>query len=609
MRVFVSPVGERMPQYQTVPEMLFARIASTPDKTAFSYPVGSGWKEVSWKKFGEATRAVSMALRSMGLTNEQRVAILSSTRYEWVLADMGILCAAGATTTIYPQNTPKECAYILNDSGSEFIFAENDEQVSKLQAVREKLGKIKKVITFDGKASADGWVMTFDDLLEKGKAATQAEWETVGGSVKNQDLATLIYTSGTTGEPKGVELTHDCWVYEAEGINDLKLLLPDDTQFLWLPLAHSFGKVLEMAQLLIGFHTAIDGRVDKLTENLAVVKPTFVAAVPRIFEKIYNRVIDSQKKTGGVKYAIFKWAIEVGKQVSKLRQQRQEPTGLLALKSKVAQKLVFSKLQARFGGRLRYFISGSAALSREMAEFFHACDILILEGYGLTETSAASFVNRPQSFKFGTVGMPLPGTQVKLEADGEILIKGRGVMRGYHGLADQTAATMKDGWFLTGDIGEIDAQGILRITDRKKDLIKTSAGKYVAPQSLEGSFKAQCSYISQCVVHGNNRNFCVMLVALDKDAISDWAKTNGVAGSYEEIVKDPRTHALIKTYIQELNKGLANYEAVKNFAILPKDLSLEDGDLTPSLKVKRKAVEAKYKDLLDGFYAGNVAEV
>jgi long-chain acyl-CoA synthetase len=244
-----------------------------------------------------------------------------------------------------------------------------------------------------------------------------------------------------------------------------------------------------------------------------------------------------------------------------------------------------------------------------MAEFFHAAGLLILEGYGLTETSAAAFVNRPQNFKFGTVGLPLPGTQVKIETDGEILIKGRGVMRGYHGLPEQTAASMKDGWFLSGDIGEVDAQGILRITDRKKDLIKTSAGKYVAPQALEGSFKALCPYVSQSVVHGNNRYFVVMLVALDEPAIKDWAKSNGVSGGYAEIVKDPRTHALIKTFVQELNKTLPNYEAVKNFTILPKDLTLEDGDLTPSLKVKRKAVEAKYKDLLDAFYAGNVAEV
>ncbi|MFZ5438884.1 MAG: AMP-dependent synthetase/ligase [Myxococcota bacterium] len=595
--------------FQTVPEMLLHRLAATPDATAFSYPVGSGWKQVSWKQFGEQVRQISMGLRALGLKNEDRVAILSGTRYEWVAADMGILGAAGATTTIYPSNLAEECEYIVNDSDTRFIFAENDEQVAKLSQVRQKMTKVEKVITFDGKSSADGWVITLNELMEKGKSASQADWEAVCKAVKNQDIATLIYTSGTTGKPKGVVLTQDCWVYEAEGIDEMKLLVADDIQFFWLPLAHSFGKVLEVAQLKIGFHTAIDGRVDKIVENLAHVKPTFVAAVPRIFEKVYNKVIDGAKKGGGLKYSIFKWAVENGRQVSLMRQKRQEPSGVLGVKYALATKLVFSKLQERFGGRLKYFVSGSAPLSREMAEFFHAAGILILEGYGLTETSAASFVNRPTNFKFGTVGPPLPGTQVKIAEDGEILIKGRGVMRGYHNLPEQTAETIKDGWLYTGDIGELDSDGLLRITDRKKDLIKTSGGKYVAPQNIEGKFKMICPYVSQSLVHGNNRNFCVMLVALDKEAIGEWAKNNGVQGTYEQIVKDPRTHALIKPFVQELNKGLASYESIKNFSILPRDLTLDDGDLTPSLKLKRKVVETKYKELIDGFYAGNIAEL
>ncbi len=595
--------------FQTVPEMLLHRLAATPDNTAFSFPVGSGWKQVSWKQFGEQVRQVSMGLRALGLKNEERVAILAGTRFEWVVADMGILGAAGATTTIYPSNLADECEFIINDSDTKYVFAENDDQVAKLTAVRAKIPGIRHVITFDGKSSADGWVLTLNELLEKGKPASQADWEAVCKTVKNQDIATLIYTSGTTGKPKGVVLTQDCWVYEAEAIDEMKLLVPDDVQFFWLPLAHSFGKVLEVAQLKIGFHTAIDGRVDKIVENLAQVKPTFVAAVPRIFEKVYNKVVEGTKKTGGLKYSIFKWAVEVGREVSALRQQRQEASGLLAVKYSLATKLVFSKLQDRFGGRLRYFVSGSAPLSREMAEFFHAAGILILEGYGLTETSAASFVNRPTNFKFGSVGPALPGTQLKIAEDGEILIKGRGVMRGYHNLPEQTAETIKDGWLYTGDIGEVDATGLLRITDRKKDLIKTSGGKYVAPQSIEGKFKMLCPYVSQSLVHGNNRNFCTMLIALDKEAITEWAKGNGVQGSYEQIVKDPRTHALIKPSVQELNKGLASYESIKNFAILPRDLTLEDGDLTPSLKLKRKVVEGKYKELIDGFYAGNVAEL
>jgi long-chain acyl-CoA synthetase len=596
--------------FQTIPEMLLHRVQATPDKVAYSFPVGSSWKQLSWRQFGEQVKAIAMGLRAIGLQNEQRVAILAGTRYEWIAADVGILAAAGATTTIYPQNLPEECEYIINNSDTKYVFAENDEQVAKLLAVKSQIPGVKHVITFDGKSSADGWIITLAELQKKGESASQAEYETVAKSVKNQDIATLIYTSGTTGKPKGVILTHDCWIYESEAIDAVKILSVDDVQYFWLPLAHSMGKVLEMAQLRIGFQTAIDGRVDKLVENLAHVKPTFVAAVPRIFEKVYNKVVDGAKKGGGAKFAIFKWALEVGRVVSKLRQNGQEPSGLLSMKYGIATKLVFSKLQARFGGRLRYFISGSAPLSREMSEFFHAAGLLILEGYGLTETSAASFVNLPQNYKFGTVGAPLPGTQVKIDPDtGEILIKGRGVMRGYHNMPEATAETIKDGWLHSGDKGEVDGKGLLKITDRIKDLIKTSGGKYVAPQNIEGKFKTVCPYVAQSLVHGNNRNFCVMLLALDKDAILEWAKNNGMNGSYEEVVKDPRTHALIKPFIHELNKGLAAYESIKNFAILPKDLTLEDGDLTPSLKLKRKVVEAKYKTMLEGFYAGNVAEV
>ncbi|MER2560278.1 MAG: long-chain fatty acid--CoA ligase [Myxococcaceae bacterium] len=595
--------------FQTVPEVLLHRVSATPNNTAYSYPAGSGWKTVSWKEFGEQVKQIAMGLKALGLTPEQRVAILAGTRYEWIACDMGILCAAGATTTIYPSSLAEDCSYIVSDSDSVFAFAENDEQVKKLMSVKAQMPGLKKVIVIDGKASGDGFVITLQELQELGKPSSQADYEATAKQAKNDGIATLIYTSGTTGKPKGVILTHDCWVYEGEGINEMKLLVPEDVQFLWLPLAHSFGKVLEVAQIVIGFHTAVDGRVDKLVENLGQVKPTFVAAVPRIFEKVYNKVVEGTKKTGGLKWSIFKWSIEVGKEVSKLRQAGQEPSGLLAMKNGVAQKLVFSKLQERFGGRLRYFVSGSAPLSREMAEFFHACNILILEGYGLTESSAASFVNRPTGFKFGTVGPPLPGTTLKIESDGEILIKGRGIMRGYHNKPEETAATLKDGWLYTGDIGELDEAGRLKITDRKKDLIKTSGGKYVAPQNIEGKFKMSCPYVSNALVHGNNRNFCVMLIALDPEAIMEWAKSNGVNGGYEEVVKDPRTHALIKPFIQDLNKGLASYESIKNFAILPKDLTLDAGDLTPSLKVKRKAVETKYKDMIETFYAGNVAEV
>jgi long-chain acyl-CoA synthetase len=600
--------------YRTVPEMFLDRVAKTPDREAFQFPTASGWGRYTWREVGQKVRSIAGGLRSLGLQNEQRGGIICSTRVEWILVDIGIMSAGGATTTIYPSNTPEECAYILKDSSTQFLFAENDEQAAKIAKVKAEVGELKKIIVIEGKGGLDGWAITLDELMKAGDAwntANPGQYEENAQSLRGDSLATLIYTSGTTGQPKGVELTHDCWVYEGTGIEELGLLKIEDVQYLWLPLAHSFGKVLEAAQLKIGFSTAVDGRIDKLVDNLAVVKPTFVAAVPRIFEKVYNKVVAGAKDGGGAKYGIFKWAVEVGKEASKLKQQGKQPGGLLAIKYAIATKLVFSKLQNRFGGRLKYFVSGSAPLSRELAEFFHAADILILEGYGLTESSAASFVNRPDKYRFGTVGLPVPGTQVKLAEDGEILIKGRGIMRGYHHLPGPTAEALDaDGWLHTGDIGKVLPEGFLQITDRKKDLIKTSGGKYVAPQELEGKMKVLCPYVSQLVVHGDNRNFCVALVTVEEEAIKKWARESGLGElSYGDIAAHPKTRELLKGFFQQLNANLASYESIKDFAILPADLTQEAGELTPSLKLKRKFVEKKYSHLLEKFYQGSVESI
>jgi len=600
------------PSFNSVGEMLLWRCAETPDIEAFSKPDGNdGWKRYTWGQIGELVRDIASGLRALELGDEQRVAILAGTRLEWILADLGILCAAGVVTTIYPSNTPEECAYILKDSDSVMCFAEDDAQVKKLMKVKDQLPSLKKIITFDGAGTDDGFVMTLAQLTKLGQeehGRNRHKYEQVARSAKKDWLATLVYTSGTTGQPKGVELTQDNWLYEGECIDALGLMTKEDVQYFWLPLSHVFGKVILMAQIRIGFATAVDGRIDKIVENLGVVKPTFMCAVPRIFEKVHNRVVATAKEAGGMRWSIFQWSIGVGREVSALRQKGQEPGGLLGLKYAIADRLVFSKLKERFGGRLRFFISGSAPLSREMAEFFHAAGMVILEGYGLTESSAASFVNRPGQYKFGTVGLALPGTELKIaESDGEILIRGRGIMRGYRGMPEATAESIKDGWLCTGDIGEVDSEGFLKITDRKKDLIKTSGGKYVAPQLIEGKLKAACPYVSQVVVHGDNRNFCSALIALEPEAMSKWAKENGKEGqSYADIVKLPEVTELIKPYIDELNKGLPSYETIKKFAILPKDLTVDDGELTASLKLKRKVVEKKYMGMLDQFYAGNM---
>ena len=592
---------------QNVASLFHSRVQQTPATEAFRYPVENRWESLTWQQTRDRVQDISGGLLALGLNPEERCAILSGTCMDWILADLGILCASGATTTIYPSNTPQECAFILSDSGTRFVFAESDEQVAKLQQVRSEIPKVEKVIVFQGTASQDEWVITLEQLSQKGRGQfLSRSFEDVTKDVTKDKLATLIYTSGTTGNPKGVELLHDCWLYESEGIAALNLLRHDDLQYLWLPLAHSFGKVLQMAQLRIGFATAVDGRPDKLVDNLAVIKPTFVAAVPRIFEKIYAKMVGGAKEAGGLRLKIFNWAMKVGQQVSRLQQDGKRPGLLLSMKHFLASKLVFSKLQTLFGGRLRFFVSGSAPLSGSLNEFFHAAGVMIYEGYGLTETSAASFVNFPGHNRIGTVGPALPGTEVKLApGDSEILIKGRGVMRAYHNQPEMTAETFdSEGFLKTGDIGTLE-DGFLRITDRKKDLIKTSGGKYVAPQALEAQLKMACPQISQVLVHGNNRNFCSCLVALDPVAIQSWATQNGLTNlSYQDLTKNEKVKEMLQGVINGVNKTLPSYETLKKFAILPLDLTLEDGDLTPSLKLKRKAVEAKYKDLLDSFYTG-----
>lgn len=602
---------------KSIAELFLRRVAESPEREAFRYPVADEWRSMTWRASGERVKAIAAGLLAEGIAREDRVAILCNTRVEWILCDLGILSAGAATTTVYPSSTAEDCAFILSDSETRIAFVEDLSQLGKLKERRAEMPTLRKLVLIDGAVPPEerDWVVSLEQLEDAGAAFLaknpKAVDEQVAG-ILGDHLATLIYTSGTTGRPKGVRLVHECWAYTADAMEAIKLTDADDVQYLWLPMSHSFGKVLMASHLSTGHVCAIDGRIPKIIDNLAVVRPTMMAAAPRIFEKVYNKVVQGTKEQGGLKEKIFTWAVGVGKEGSKIRQKGGEPSGLLAMKLRLAEKLVFSKIKARFGGRIRFFVSGSAPLSREIAEFFHACGILILEGYGLTETSAASFVNRPSSYVFGTVGLALPGTEVKLAPeDGEILIRSPAVMRGYHNLPDATAeALTADGWLRTGDIGELDAKGILRITDRKKDLIKTSGGKYIAPQALEGKLKATCPYISQVIVHGDRRNFCTALVTLDEESVMKWATDNGLAGkSYAEVAASAEAKALLEPYFKQVNHTLAKYETIKQFAILPRDLSIDEGELTPSLKVKRKVVEKRYGGLLDKMYEGALADL
>ncbi|NUW39295.1 AMP-dependent synthetase/ligase [Nonomuraea rhodomycinica] len=594
----------------SIPSLLRDRIAATPDAEAYRTPSDDGWTSLSWREVGERVRRLALGLAEIGAGPGTRVAILSSTRLEWILADLAVLATGAATTTIYPSNTAAESAFIITDSGSAIVIAEDDDQVAKLRSVQKELPDVTRVVVIDGTPSDDGWVVPLASLGGDGDGdgdgdgGPAGDYDAMVDAIAQDDLATLIYTSGTTGRPKGVELTHDNWLYTGAAVRELDLISGDDLHFLWLPLSHSFGKLLQVVMIDIGVPTAVDGRLDRIAENLGALKPTFMAAAPRIFEKIHNTVAATVRNDGGVKLRIFEWARRTGLRVVRARQRGVAVPLTTRVEYALADRLVFAKLRERFGGRIRFFISGSAPLSRDIAEFFDAAGLTILEGYGLTETSAGSFLNRPETVKFGTVGPPLPGTRVRIAEDGEVLIGGRGVMRGYHGLPEETAAALEDGWLHTGDIGEIDSEGRLAITDRKKELIKTSGGKYVAPTYLEGRIKAACPYVSHVFVHGDRRNYCTALVTLDMDVVRPWAEAEGLPAEAEALREHPRMREEVAKAVDQVNAGEASYATVKKFAILSEDFTVESGELTPSLKIRRKVVEERHGDVLDAFYDG-----
>ncbi|MET9517797.1 AMP-dependent synthetase/ligase [Streptomyces sp. NPDC002994] len=613
----------------SVATLFIERVAATPDGEAYRYPVpapaGQGadaWKSLSWGQAAERVYAIAAGLIDLGVQPEERVALASNTRVEWILADLGVMCAGAATTTVYPSTNAEESAYILADSESRVLIAEDASQLAKARERRSDLPNLAHVVVMDATGvepaedDPEGWVLTLAELEARGKAYLEKHPQAVTERVEaitSDQLATLIYTSGTTGRPKGVRLPHDCWSYMAKATVATGLISATDVQYLWLPLAHVFGKVLTSGQIEAGHVTAVDGRVDKIIENLPVVQPTYMAAVPRIFEKVYNGVAAKARAGGGAKYKIFQWAAEVAREYAKVTQDNFRRTGTasapfgLTAKHKVADALVYAKIRDAFGGRLRACVSGSAALAPDIGFFFSGAGIHILEGYGLTESSAASFVNPGEAYRTGTVGKPLPGTEVRIADDGEILLRGPGIMQGYHQLPEKTAEVLEpDGWLHTGDIGELSVDGYLRITDRKKDLIKTSGGKYIAPAEVEGQFKAVCPFVSNILVHGADRNYCTALIALDEPTILGWAKDNGLEGkSYAEVVADKKTQELVEGYVQRLNEGLQRWQTIKKFRLLPRDLDIEHGELTPSLKLKRPVVEREYKHLIEEMYAGS----
>ena len=596
---------------RSVAHMFVDRVAKSPADEAYRFPTENGWESLTWAETDVRVRRIAAGLIGLGVQPQERVAIASSTNLEWVLADLGNMLAAVATTTIYPTSQLADVVHIITDSGSRVVFAEDAGQVAKLREGRDQIPEVTKVVVFnEDTADADGddWVISLKELERQGERVLAEQPDVIAeriDSLQPDHLATLIYTSGTTGKAKGVRLSHDAWAYESAAIEAVHLLNNTDVQYLWLPLSHVFGKMLLCLPMQIGFPTVVDGRVDKIIDNLPAVRPTWMGAAPRIFEKVYGKINTMMEADGGAKFKLYQWALGVGTQVAKLRANGKEPSGKLAAQYKLADKLVLSKIRGQFGGRIRYFISGSAALNKDVALWFSAIGLPILEGYGLSESSAAACVNRPYlgANQAGTVGWPLPGTEFKLGEDDELLIKGPGVMQGYWNLPEETDSVLIDGWFHTGDIGTISETGHIAITDRKKDLFKTSNGKYVSPGAIEAMFKGVCPYASNLVVEGDGRKFVSALITLDEDAIKAWGAENGMAGAdYRTIVTSDACRDMVQGYVDEMNLQLNRWEQIKRFIILPRDLSIEEGEMTPSLKIKRRVVTSKFKNDLDKLY-------
>ena len=594
---------------KSVYELFQNTVATRKDKVAAQVKVSGAWRDVTWGEMDKQARAVSAGLVKLGVQPKQMVSVMSNTKLEWVIADLGILGAGATTVPVYQSNTPDDVEYILNDAGSVALFVEDDTQLKKIRGIRAKIPKVKKIIAFAGTVQGDD-EMTWEQFQKDGAeylAAHEGEVKARGDTLAPEDVLTLIYTSGTTGRPKGAIITHDNMLYESDASQKIGIATADDIQYFFLPMAHVFAKVLEASWLRVGHTMAFwEGDMKKIVDNLAEVRPTVMCAVPRIFEKVYAGTIGKMTSAPGLRGKIATWGLAQGERAAKVEQAGGKPGGM---GWSLAQTLVFNKvhqqLDARFGGRMRFFISGGAPLSKDIAYFFKYAGFKVCEGYGLTETSAATCVNLPDDIRIGTVGRAIPGTEIKIAADGEILIRGRGVMKGYHGKPEATAEAIDaEGWFHSGDIGVVDKDGFVRITDRKKDIIVTAGGKNVAPQNLENLLKAKSPLISQVVVHGDKRKFLSVLITVDEEAISKWAKDKGVSGDYKSVTQSKALEGEISGVLKDINSSLASYETLKKFKILDHDFAIGD-QLTPSLKVKRKLCNERYKDILDGFYAGD----
>jgi long-chain acyl-CoA synthetase len=594
----------------TLARLFWDRVEKGGDRPAQQFKQGGAWQTLTWRQMGQIVRELALGLIALGRQKGDTIALLSASRAEWVQADFAIFSTGGVTVPIYPSYPPDLVAYVISDSGARTVFVEDAVQLAKVLEVRDQLPQLEHIVVIGGYEAAQPpkSVMTWQTLQRIGRENAEVHKSTLAERVSTTlpaEVASIVYTSGTTGPPKGVVQTHGNHI--ATMAASTKAMSAQDgwVHLLFLPLAHSFARMESFLGVAQGLTTAFAENLDKLRDNLPEVRPHFICSVPRVFEKVYAGVLATAEAGSPTKRKIFHWALSVGREVSRYQQRGQPvPTGL-EIKRKIAHKLVFSKLHARLGGRLQWAISGGAPLARDIAEFFHAAGILLLEGYGLTETCPALTFNRPDRYKFGSVGQALPGVDVKIATDGEILARGANIAtRGYYKQPEATREVFEpDGWFHTGDIGRIDEDGFLFITDRKKDLIVTAGGMNIAPQNIENLLKAD-PFISQVMVHGDRRPYPVALITLNPEELTKFAREQGILNADPAaLVKHPKIVERVARTVEEKNTNLQSYAKLKKFAVLPGDFTLESGELTPTLKVKRKVVAEKYRAELERLYA------
>jgi long-chain acyl-CoA synthetase len=595
------PAAARGTNSKTIADLLPMAVAKHGDRRAILFKDESGeWVGRTYREVGEIVRGLSLGLIDLGVERGDKVSILSNTRPEWSYFDFAALSAGATVVPIYQTNSPEECEYVLQNSDAKVVIVEDEGQLEKIREARDRCPKLEHVIRMTG---SSGDAISADDLIARGTGRSEADWEERWSAVGPDDICTFIYTSGTTGPPKGCVISHGNYRSMLDMIHGVNVLEDDELTYLYLPLAHSFALLVQLGSFDLGATIAYWERDPlKILPNLAEVNPTYFPSVPRIFEKIYTAATAEVEKAGGLKKLVFDWAIRTGRKVRERERAGRRIGPLLKREYAVADQQVLSKIRNLFGGRLKLAVSGAAPINPEILRFFDAAGVLVVEGWGMTETSTAATIASPDDFKFGTIGKPFPGCEVRIADDGEILVKGPNVFKGYYKNEEATRETLIDGWLHTGDIGEYDSDGYLKITGRKKDIIITAGGKNITPANLEAEIK-QSPYVSQCVVVGDRRPYLVALVTLDMEECTKLAGERGWPADSAELCRHPGMREVIERHIDDINERFARVEQVKKFEILPHDLSQETGELTPTLKVKRNVVASKHEAEVDRLYA------